>query len=157
MFFIDHDQPEMLHRSKHRTASSHNNLHFAAGNPLPVPVPLGIGQMAVQNGDRVKPAGKSANRLRREADFRHKNNRLSPVTHDLANCLDVDFRLAAPGDTVQYERPMSFLPQLKNDRVECPFLVRIQLEIRLAFDIPDGCLKRVDSFPRRNQKSLIAQ
>ena len=112
VFFVDHDQPEMLHRSKHRAASSHNNLHLAAGNSLPVPVPFSIGQMAVQNGDRVKPAGKSTDRLRSEADFRHKDNRLSPVTHDLANCLNVDFCLTTPGDAVQYERAVSFLPQL---------------------------------------------
>ena len=39
-------------------------------NMPPFDVPFDIGQMAVQNGDRVEPLAKTAHRLRSQADFR---------------------------------------------------------------------------------------
>ena len=46
-------------------------LDFAPGNALPVPVPLGIRQVTMQNGDILKPRSKPAACLRRQRDLRY--------------------------------------------------------------------------------------
>ena len=45
VLFVQHDQPQMRRRRKDRAARADDDLHFAARNPLPMPVPLGIAQM----------------------------------------------------------------------------------------------------------------
>ena len=80
------------------------DLDRPAGDPLPMPVTFRITQVTVKHGDRVEPSAKSTNRLRRQADLRHKHNRLPPVTHDLLNGSNIDLRLTTPGHAMQEER-----------------------------------------------------
>ena len=83
-------------------------------------VPLAVGEMAVQHGDAAKPAAKPANRLRRQADFRHQHDRLPAVTHGFRDGSDVDFRLAAAGDAVQHERFITLSRQGLDDGRDGP-------------------------------------
>ena len=82
-----------------------DDRHLALGDPLPVPVPLGVAQMAVQHGHRAEPRAEPLDRLRRQADLRHQHDRLPAEVDHLLDRLDVDLGLAAAGDAVDQDRP----------------------------------------------------
>ena len=101
VFFVDHDQPEMRCRREDRAAGTDDHLHGSAGDLLPVTMPLGVGEMTVQHGDRREATREPPDRLRREADLGNQHDRLSPVADDLFDRANVDLGLAAPRDPVQ--------------------------------------------------------
>ncbi len=104
VLLVDHDQAQMGRRGEDRAARADHDLHAAGGNLLPVPVPLRVAQMAVQDGDGIEPSAEAADRLRRQADLGHQHDGLSAVTDDLADRLDIDFGFAAPRDAMQQDR-----------------------------------------------------
>ena len=55
VFLVENDQAQMRRRRKHRAARTDHHLHFAARDPLPMPMPLGIAQVAVQHRDVAEP------------------------------------------------------------------------------------------------------
>ena len=83
VLFVEHDQTQMRHRSKHRAAGADDHLHFAAGDSFPMPMPLRVAQMTVQHGHAIEPGAKPFLGLRREADFRHQHDRLPAVADRL--------------------------------------------------------------------------
>ena len=62
---------------------------------------LGGVQMAVQHRHVPATAAKCLDRLRREADFRHEDERLLALADDLLDRFEVELGLAAAGDAVQ--------------------------------------------------------
>ena len=101
VFLVQHDQTQVRSRGKDGTSGADDHLHLAGGNPLPVPMSLGIAQMAMQHGDRVESTAKTLAGLRRQADFRHEHDRLTSKAHHLLNRLNVNFCLAATSNPVQ--------------------------------------------------------
>ncbi len=131
VLFINDDQTKMRAGGEDRAAGSHNNLHPPLGNLLPMPVTFGVPQMTVQDGHRRKPALKTPDRLRSQTDFRHQHDRLPPITDDLTNGLDIDFRFAAARYTMQQQRAMFTAPQCRVNNVQRSGLIRIHLQIDL--------------------------
>ena len=70
VLFVEHDQPQVRRGGEDRAAGADDHLHLAVGDLLPMPMPLGVAQMAVQHGHPVEPRAEPLDRLRREADFR---------------------------------------------------------------------------------------
>ena len=100
MLLVEHDQSQVRRRREDRAAGPDDDFHVAAGNPLPMLVPLDIAHVAVQHGHAVEPGAKPAHGLRRETDFGHEQNRLPAEAHDFLNGLHVDFGFAAAGDAM---------------------------------------------------------
>ncbi len=149
VLFVDDDQPEMRTGGEDCTPRPDDDLHLAGGDLCPVPVPLAVRQMAVQNRDAVEAGAKPADRLGREADFRHEHDRLPTIRNDLANRLDVDFGLAAAGHAVQQNRLVPACPQGGVDFVERVFLLFIEHEIALGDDRFGFVARRF--FPQTNR------
>src|SRR5262245_32783068 len=93
VFFIDDDQPQMRRGGKYRAPRPDHNLHVSRRNLLPMAVPLGVAEVAVEHGDRFEAAAEPANRLRREADLGDEDDRLPAVADDFLNGADIDFGL----------------------------------------------------------------
>ena len=87
-----------------RAAGADDHRDGPLGDPLPVPVPLGVAQVAVQHGHRAEPLAEPLDRLRREADLRHQHDRLPAEMDHLLDRLDVDLGLAAAGHAVDEDR-----------------------------------------------------
>src|SRR5579872_5910989 len=96
MLFVNYDQAELRRGGEHGAARSHDDLHLSRRDLLPMPMPLGVAQMTVQDGDRIESGPKSADRLRRETDLGNEHDGLAAVTYHFLNRADVDFGLAAP-------------------------------------------------------------
>ena len=56
VLFVDHDQAQVGRRGENRAAGADDHLHLALGDLLPVPMPLGVGQMAVQHRHAAEAA-----------------------------------------------------------------------------------------------------
>ncbi len=97
-----------------------------------MPMPLGVGQMAVQHRHRAEAGFESLPSLWREADLGDEHDRLPAVAHDALNGLYVDLGLAAAGDTVEQNRLMTARLERAGDRVERPALVDVQLMVLLG-------------------------
>ncbi len=106
VFFVQHDQAQVRRGGEDRAAGADHDVDLPGGDLLPVPMPLGVAEVAVEHGHRPEPPPETLDRLRREADLRHQHDRLAAVAHDLLDRLDVDLRLAAARDAVDQERAM---------------------------------------------------
>src|SRR5262249_11478727 len=123
VLFVDDDQTQMRSRCEHGTAGAHDHLHPPLCNLLPMPMPFGVRQMAVQHGDRRKAAAEAANGLRRETDLWDKNDCLPPVAHHLPDGPDVYFCLAASRDAMQQKRFVLRFAKRSEDMVEHLLLI----------------------------------
>ncbi len=132
MLLIQHDQAQLRHGREDCAAGPHHYRNLAPGDQLPLPVPLGIGQMAVQHGHPAEPQPEPLDGLRRQADLRHQHDRLPAVTHDLLDGLDVNLRLAAAGDAVYEDRAVALTPQGIDDGPQGLLLIGIEHEIALG-------------------------
>ncbi len=132
MLFVDDDQSQLRRRGEDRAPRADHDLHAACGNLLPVPVPLGVGQMAMQDGDRIESATESANRLRRKTDLGDQHDRLPTIADHLANRLDINFRLAASSHAMQQHRAMLPRALQTQNRVERLLLIGIELQVLFA-------------------------
>ena len=154
VLFVEHDQPQVRRRREHGAARADDHLHLAARNPLPVPMPLGIAQMAVQHGHVAEPRAKPFPRLRRQADLRHQHDRLPAVADHFFDRLDVDFRLAAAGDAVNQNRLVPRRPQRLRIALERRLLIGVQLQIRSAASAPRAATRPRSAAVVRQQNSL---
>ncbi len=138
VFLVDDDQPRMRSRSEDRTAGTHHHLHPAGGDPLPVAMAFGIGQVAVQHGHRIEPGTEAADGLRCEADFRNQDDHLPAVRNHLAHGADVDLRLPAAGHAVQQKRPMRAGTHRLQDRLQHAVLIGGQHGVGVSRHGRDG-------------------
>src|SRR5262245_61244656 len=106
MLFIDHNQSEIGRRRKNSAASPDNDLHLTASNLLPMPMPLRIRQMRMQNRHLAEPRLEPRPRLRRQANLRHQHNRLPSITNHFIDRADVNLSLATAGDAMHEDRLM---------------------------------------------------
>jgi hypothetical protein len=102
VLFVDDDQADALERREDRGAGADDDRDVAAANPLPLVVPLTVGQAAVLDGDAIaKRLPEQGGDGRGEGDFRHQHQDAASGGEHLGGQPQVDFRLAAAGDAVQ--------------------------------------------------------
>ena len=107
VFLVHDDQAERLHRREDGRARADDDPRAALANLVPLVVPLAGGQMAVQHRDqRLQRAGteprlEALDRLRRERDLRHEDDRALALFQRVGDGLQIDLRLAAAGDAVE--------------------------------------------------------
>ena len=133
VLFVQYDQAEIGRRCKNRAASADDDLDIAGGNLLPVPGPLGGGQMRMQYRDAIKPGAESLPRLRGQADFGNQHDRLPTKLNHFLNRANVDFGFAAAGDPVHQESSMRVRFDVLADGLSASFLFRIENQIGRAF------------------------
>ena len=108
MFFVDHDEPEILQRREHRAARADDDARATGMNLVPFVVAFALGQMAVQNGDCLlrlgKPAFETFDGLRRQRNFGHENNCGASAVQRCADGLQINFGLAGARDAVEQNR-----------------------------------------------------
>ena len=100
VFFIDHDQTELGCGRKNGAPCTDDHRGAATGNPGPLPVPLDVAQVTVQDRDVAEAGSKPRDGLRRERNFRNQDNRLPAESDHFANGLKIDFGFATPGNAV---------------------------------------------------------
>ena len=101
VFFVDDNHAQVGRRCEDGASGADNYLDVTTGDLLPIGVAFGVGQVAVQNGNRIKPTTKSTNRLRSQADFRDKHDRLTAIADDFLNRFDIHFGFTATGYSVE--------------------------------------------------------
>lgn len=75
VLLINHDKAEIAHRREYGRACANHNIRCAVMHPVPFVVSLAIRKMAVKHGNTVaETRDKSLHGLRRERNFRHKND-----------------------------------------------------------------------------------
>ena len=86
LLLVDDEQAKILHGCKNRAARADDDARKTRTDALPLVIALRERQTAVQDGDRVAEiGGKRLNHLRRQRDFRHKQDRALPRCERLRN------------------------------------------------------------------------
>ena len=104
VLLVDDDQPELPRRCENGRPDADDDLDLARGDALPVPMPFGVAEVAVEDGDPGEPATEPSDRLRRQADLGDQHDRLPSPRHDPLDRRKVDLGLAAAGHSVDQER-----------------------------------------------------
>ena len=94
-------------------------------------MPLGVAQVAVQDRHLAEAKPKPLDRLRRETDLRHQDNRLTPVADHLRDGLKINLGLAAAGHAVDEDRLVLLGSDGGEDDVEGLLLIRIHRQLGL--------------------------
>src|SRR5258707_15889901 len=102
VLLVHDDRAEISQRSKDGGACADRDALFSAREGEPGVATLTRRQVAVQHGDAVAELGAEAiHRLGRECDLRHEHDgRAILLDDDATEQLQIDQRLAAPGDAV---------------------------------------------------------
>src|SRR5262249_34051032 len=103
MFLVHDDQPQRIDWSENCRTRANHDPSAALPDFVPLVVTFAGGQIAVQDRDqcfkstRAEPRLKTFNRLRRERDFRHKNDSAFTLLQRMSDSLQINLRLAAAG------------------------------------------------------------
>ena len=140
VLFIDHDQAEIIQRSKHRAACSDYDPGAAGLNLVPFVVALAFGQVAVQNRDRIVRFGETALKplhgLGRERNFRDENDCRLSAHEGRTDCLQINFCFPAPGHAVEQNRFCFFwCSQRFLNRAQGGRLLQVQGEVRRGHEL----------------------
>src|SRR5262249_7036660 len=100
VLFIDDDQSQPPSRGEDRGTNSDYHLNLARGDALPVLVPLGVGQVAVEDGHAGEPLAKPLDRLRCQADLWDEHDRFAAEGHNPFDRREVNLSLTAAGHAV---------------------------------------------------------
>ena len=102
VLLVDHDQPEIGIRQEKRRASADDHADFAVRRGAPGACAQALGQRRMPLGrPHAEALGEAVEELRGQGDFGDEDERLSSMTDDLADRLEIDLRLARPGDAVE--------------------------------------------------------
>jgi hypothetical protein len=105
VLLVDDDQPEVRNRGEHGRARAEHDAGVAAEGIAPGEEPLVIGQGRMQHRHRrLEARAKTLEKLRRQSDLRHEQQRAPAGAQHLLDEPQVDLGLAAAGDPVQHER-----------------------------------------------------
>ncbi len=100
VFLVQHDDAERGHGREDRRPGSDRHPLLASVQRAPGVGPLPLGQCAVQHRHLVAEGpAHPAHRLRSQADLGHQQDGPLPLAERPADGLEVDQRLAAPGNT----------------------------------------------------------
>ncbi len=132
VLLVQHDQPKVRRGGEDRAAGADHHRHGPLGDSLPVPVPLGVAEVAVKDRHCTESLAESFDRLRRETDFRHQHDRLPTEMDHLLNGLDVDLGLAAASHAVDEDRLMAARVHGVQHVPQRPLLIGVEDEMFLA-------------------------
>ena len=131
MLLVHDDGAEVAQWREDGRARADGDALLAAAEGEPGVVPFAIGEAAVQHRDAVAEDGaEPVHRLRRERDLRDEDDRRLPLlVHHATEELEVDERLAAPGDAVQQRHVPRFrsCEAAERMRLRVAWLVRVRL------------------------------
>ena len=138
MLLVDDHQTDVRQRREHRGAWPNRDPRLARRETQPLVVALALAHTRVHHRDDVaEPRLKAVERLRGQRDLRDQHDRAPPRRERRCNGLQVDLRLARPGDTVKQQasgagiRAVRAEPaQRLEDRRQRPLLVCGQLRRR---------------------------
>jgi len=97
-----------------------------------VGVALGVGLVAVQHGHAIEPRPEPRERLRRQADLGHQDDRLAAETDDFPRGLKIDLGLAAAGHAVDENRLVAAAIECRENHAQRRLLVGVEREVRFA-------------------------
>ena len=104
MLLVDADDAEPRYRREHRRPRPEHDRRFAACDARALVASLGLSQRRVQHGDALAEArAKASERLRRQRDLGHEDDRAAPALERGCARLQVDLGLAAASRAVQEE------------------------------------------------------
>ena len=108
MLLIHHDQPQPLHRRKHRRARADHHPRASQADTPPLVKALTRGQARMQHrGHIAKARAEPRDHLRGQHDLRHQHNGSAPTLQAAAHGADEYFGLAASGDAMQQKGALS--------------------------------------------------
>ncbi len=130
MLLVHDHQAQLGQRCEHRQPCADHHPRAARLGIAPGAQALAVGQTAVQCGQRhVREARLEApDQLRSQVDFRDQDERLAPARQHLGDHREVDFGLAAAGDSAQEKGGK--LRLLLQDRAHAVRLIRGELGSR---------------------------
>ena len=132
MLLVDHDQPEPVNRREDRRARPDDDPRLAARDPHALVAPFRIGEPGVEDRDAVaEPRAHPADRLRRQRDLRHEQDRPEPPLEHCSAGLEVDLGLPGSGRPVEQEGTARAGVDRGDDAVGRHSLLRQQL-VRLG-------------------------
>ena len=133
VLFIDHDQAEIGVREKQRGARPDDDRGFARRNRGPVALPRSRGEFRMPlDRPHTETLRKAVQKLSRERDLRHQDQRLPAPFDDFGNRLEIDFRLAGAGDAIE-QRDMKTAAQGKRAQgIDRTALLKGKLGLRVA-------------------------
>ena len=98
VLLVDTDQAEPRNRGEDGRARAHHDRRLACDDPLALVAPLRVGETGVEDRDAIAEAGlEAAERLRRQRDLGHEDDRAAAAFERRRTRLQVDLRLAAAG------------------------------------------------------------
>ena len=113
--------------SKHRTAGAHHYPGVSAFHPLPLVVPLGGGQAAVQHRHLSSKIGcKDSQQLGRQGNFRNQEHGAFPGGQTGLNQPDIHAGFSGAGDAVKQGNARLFLRHLGSQAFKTGLLLLVQ-------------------------------
>ena len=98
MLLVHADHADGTERREHGRAGADDDRRLAGDDPLPLVSPLRLREARVEHGDALAEAGpEAAERLRRQRDLRHEDDRAAARGEGGLAGPDVDLGLAASG------------------------------------------------------------
>ena len=123
---------------KHRAAGADDDLRVAVFDPLPLIVPFGSGQAAVQHRHLSAKIGRQdAQQLGGQGDFRYQKHGGFAAFQTGLNQADVDGGFARAGDAVKQRHAGSFLPHLRVQPFKAGLLLPVQYQRAVQLGGPD--------------------
>ena len=105
MLLINDDHAEIFEWRKERGTGADDDRRLAAFRLQPGGQPLAVVERRVQDFHRgVKPLAKAGDGLRRQADFRHHDQRLLAFGQHVFQYAEINFRFTRAGDAFQQPR-----------------------------------------------------
>ncbi len=102
VLFVDHHQPQVLHRREHARARAHHHRRKACANSPPLLGALGVMEGGVQNGHAIaKALEELAGHRGRQRDLRHQQQRAAAQRYRGVNRLQVHLGFPRPRDALQ--------------------------------------------------------
>ena len=106
MLLVDADHAERRERREHGRAGADDDGRLAGNDPFALVPPFGVGETRVEQRHPVAEAGaEAAERLRRQRDLRHEDDRASGAGESGLTRPDVHLGLAAPGRAGEQDVP----------------------------------------------------
>ena len=144
MFLIDHDQPEVAERQVERRARAHDQLRRPLPHHAPAAAAFGHGDAGMPLGG-LRPEARldAGQELRCQGDLGQQHQRLPPLPQTFRDRLQVDFRLARPGDALQQRGSISAVPDPRHQGCH-----RRRLAFRQRLAGPVGVKRQIGRIPR---------
>ncbi len=157
VLLVDDDEPESGDGREHGRPCADHDTRLARCDSLALVTALGVAQRRVQHGDAAPEACvEPADRLRRQGDLGHEDDRAEPALEHDRTGLEIHLRLPASGRAVEEDVAASRLQCADDPRDCCLLLGRELRRLRLAgdrlleHDLAPGASPR--SHVRRNER-----